>query len=167
MELTITVTPTPFGLTQGVAVTGIRLVPVPTSKDRRPQAMHPTRTEAASAAGLRAWFTPPGRRFHLLVTFADGSTQTVDIYRPVPPADPKPRIVVPSQRLAPVGRWTADYRTDRLTTGDPMLSLERRPRSRAKISIGVQRILARCLQKQPDARFQSARDLEFALDTLW
>ena len=29
----------------------------------------------------------------------------------------------------------------------------------------VQQIVARCLQKQPDARFQSARDLEFALAT--
>jgi eukaryotic-like serine/threonine-protein kinase len=35
-----------------------------------------------------------------------------------------------------------------------------------QIPIGVQQILARCLQKQPDARFQSARDLEFALATV-
>jgi hypothetical protein len=119
-ELTVTVTPTPFGLTQGVAVTGVRLVPLPISKDRTPQPIGPTRIEATSTRGVRAWFTPPGRGFHLLVTFGDGSTQTIDIYRPVPPAAPGPRMVVPTHRLGPVGRWTADYRSDSVIQGWPV-----------------------------------------------
>ena len=34
------------------------------------------------------------------------------------------------------------------------------------VSIGMQRIVQRCLEKKPDARFQSASDLAFALDSL-
>src|SRR5579864_9500439 len=34
------------------------------------------------------------------------------------------------------------------------------------VSLGLQRILQRCLEKRPDARFQSASDLAFALDSL-
>jgi hypothetical protein len=124
-ELTITVTPTPFGLTQGVAVTDVRLGLLPTSKDRAPQTMGPTRTEPASMAGLRAWFTKPGSRFHLLVTFADGSTQTIDIYRQAPP-DPKPRTVGPKRLVAPVGRWG--------TIGPPTPSRKKPVRERATVA---------------------------------
>jgi hypothetical protein len=106
-ELTVTVTPTPFGLTQGVAVTDARLVPLAPLKGRKPEPIHPNRTEAALMGGIRAWFTPPKQRFHLLVTFADGATQTIDIYRPVPASDPKPYIVRPMRLIAPGGRWVA------------------------------------------------------------
>ncbi len=34
------------------------------------------------------------------------------------------------------------------------------------VSLGLQRIVQRCLEKRPDARFQSASDLAFALDSL-
>ncbi len=36
---------------------------------------------------------------------------------------------------------------------------------RAGVSPGVLRTLRRCLEKRPDERFQSARDLAFALDS--
>jgi len=38
--------------------------------------------------------------------------------------------------------------------------------SRLTVSIGLQRIVQRCLEKKPEARFQSASDLAFALDAL-
>ena len=113
--LEITVSPTPFGSVSGVEVASTRLAPLPTREDRQPRAILPLRTEATPTAGLRAWFTPPGRRFHLVVTLSDGSTHTIDIYRPVPPAEaPTPRLSRPTPLIAPRGMWTTDRSRDHI-----------------------------------------------------
>jgi hypothetical protein len=67
----------------------------------------PLKTES-TPDGLRAWFAPPGRRFHLIVSLSDGSTHRVDIYRGSPPSQgsgkPKPLKIYPL--IAPRGTWT-------------------------------------------------------------
>jgi hypothetical protein len=108
----VTISLTPFGLGNGIEVETISLDPLPTRDDPKPRAIPPLKTEPAPALksgvrerGLRAWFTPPGRRFHLIVTLSDGSTHTIDIYRTAPPSELKIR---PLQLIAPIhrGTWT-------------------------------------------------------------
>lgn len=105
----VTVTPTPFGFASGLDVKSVILDPLPTREDPKPQSVLPLKTEITPKRALRAWFTPPGRRFHLRVTLSDGSVHKVDIYRPTPGSEEaKPKIYsVPSlQLIAPRGRWT-------------------------------------------------------------
>lgn len=106
----VTISLTPYGLGNGIEVETISLDPLPTRDDPKPRAIRPVKTEPAPALrsgwrerGLRAWFTPPGRRFHLIVTLSDGSTHRIDIYRPVPPSGPKPK-ATPIDRTIPM--WT-------------------------------------------------------------
>ena len=103
--IVVTVTPTPFGLVSGVEIKAIALVPVPTRDDRKPRTIQPTNTEPAPRWGLQASFPKPGRRFHLKVTFSDGSVHDVDIYRSPPPDEPKEFRVRPLQLIAPRGIW--------------------------------------------------------------
>ena len=101
----VTISLTPFGLGNGIEVETISLDPLPTRDDPKPRAIRPLKTEPAPAPerslrgrGLRAWFTPPGRRFHLIVTLSDGSTHKIDIYRKAPRSDePKIYRVTPLQ----------------------------------------------------------------------
>jgi hypothetical protein len=104
----VTVWPTPFGLATGIDVKAIALDPLPTLEDRTPRTVSPVKTEPAPRWGLRAWFTPPGRRFHLRVTLSDGSVHKVDSYRPAPASEDKPKIYTPRdlQLIAPRGKWT-------------------------------------------------------------
>jgi hypothetical protein len=67
LTLVVTVSPTPFGLASGLEVNTISLAPLPTRKHRRPAAIRPLTTEPTATSGLRASFTPPGRRFHVIV----------------------------------------------------------------------------------------------------
>lgn len=106
----VTISLTPYGLGNGLEVETISLDPLPTRDDPNPRAISPLKTEPAPALrsgwrerGLRAWFTPPGRRFHLIVTLSDGSTHRIDIYRPVPPTVPKLK-ATPIDRTIPM--WT-------------------------------------------------------------
>jgi len=59
------------------------------------------------------------------------------------------------------GETAADTMTAILTKDPPDLDV-----ARLSISLGVERIVRRCLEKNPDLRFQSANDLAFALETL-
>jgi len=93
--IVVTISLTPYGLGNGIEVETISLDPLPTRDDPKPRAIPPLKTEPAPALrsgwrerGLRAWFTPPGRRFHLIVTLSNGSTHRIDIYRRVPPSKP-------------------------------------------------------------------------------
>jgi hypothetical protein len=107
----VTVSLTPFGWGSGIEVNTISLDPLPTRDDPKPRAIRPLKTEPApeigmTGRGLRAWFTPPGRRFHLIVTLSNGSTHKIDIYRKVPRSDePKIYKVTPLRLLAPRGMW--------------------------------------------------------------
>jgi len=114
----VTISLTPYGLGNGIEVETISLDPLPTRDDPKPRAIPPLKTEPAPALmsgwrerGLRAWFTPPGRRFHLIVTLSDGSTHKIDIYRTVPPSEPKIR---PLQLIAPIPMWTAHRSSDHI-----------------------------------------------------
>ena len=89
----VTISLTPHGLGNRIEVETISLDPLPTADDPKPREI-PLKTEPAPGRGLRgrglrAWFTPPGRRFHLIVTLSDGSTHVIDIYRTAPPSEPK------------------------------------------------------------------------------
>ena len=106
--LIVTVTPTPFGLVRGVDLKTISLDPLPTRDDPTPRSIQPLKTEPAPKWALRAWFTPPKRRFHLIVTLSNGSTHKIDIYRKVPRADvPGIYKARPLHLIAPRGTWTA------------------------------------------------------------
>lgn len=109
----VTISLTPFGLAKRIEVETISLDPLPTPEDPKPRAIRPLKTEPAPAlksgvreTGLRAWFTPPGRRFHLVVTLSDGSTHKIDIYQKTSPSAPKIERVRPLQLIAPRGTWT-------------------------------------------------------------
>lgn len=71
----VTISLTPVGLGNGIEVETISLGPLPTPDDPKPGVIRPLKTEPAPemsqqrGRGLRAWFTPPGRRFHLMVSF--------------------------------------------------------------------------------------------------
>ena len=110
--IVVTISVTPFGLGKRIDVEAVNLYPLPTRDDPNPQAIVPLKTErpperndGVIVRGLRAWFTPPGRRFHLLVSLSDGSTHRIDIHRTVPVSAPviKGR---PIQLIAPRGTWT-------------------------------------------------------------
>ena len=88
-NILVIVTPTPFGLVSGVEVKAIALQPLPTRDDPKPRRIQPIKTGPAPRWGLQASFPKPGRRFHLTVTFSDGSVHDVDIYAPLPPDEPK------------------------------------------------------------------------------
>ncbi len=107
----VTISLTPYGLGNGIEVETISLDPLPTRDDPKPRAIRPLKTEPAPALmsgwrerGLRAWFAPPGRRFHLIVTLSDGSTHRIDIYRPVPQSEPKLKATPIIDRTIPM--WT-------------------------------------------------------------
>ena len=107
--IVVTISLTPFGLGNGIEVETISLDPLPTPDDPKPGVIRPLKTEPAPemsqqrGRGLRAWFTPPGRRFHVLVTLSNGSTHKIDIYQAAPVSDPKRR---PLQLIAPIrGTW--------------------------------------------------------------
>jgi eukaryotic-like serine/threonine-protein kinase len=59
------------------------------------------------------------------------------------------------------GETAADTMSAILTKDPPDLDI-----ARLSISLGLERIVRRCLEKSPDLRFQSANDLAFALETL-
>jgi hypothetical protein len=101
----VTVTPTPFGLVSGVEVKAIALQPLPTRDDPKPRAIQATKTEPASRWGLQASFPKPGRRFHLTVTFADGSVHDIDIYAMPPPDKPEIHQVGPLRLISFIGTW--------------------------------------------------------------
>jgi hypothetical protein len=100
-SIVIIVTPTRFGLTQGVTVKSITLMPVATADDPKPRPVDALKTEATLNWGVRASFTRLGRRFLLNVTFTDGSTHTIDPWSPKPAADPRVYQVGPLQLIAP------------------------------------------------------------------
>ncbi len=106
--IAVIVEPTPFGLTQKADVKAISLKLLPTASDPKPRAVAPIKTETTAAWGLRAYFHRPRGRFNLTVTFRDGSTRRIDIYRQPPRSDqPKPYTVEPWRGIAPYpGRWT-------------------------------------------------------------
>ncbi len=110
VTLVVTISPTPFGLANGLAVKSVSLAPLPTREDPKPGAIWPLSTEPAATEGLRARFAPPGRRFHVVVTLSDGSTHTIDIYQKTPPTPaPEPeREVKPLRLIAPQVIWTAN-----------------------------------------------------------
>ena len=93
--IVVTISLTPFGSSNGIEVETISLDLLPTPDDPKPGVIRPLKTEPAPEMtqhrerGLRAWFTPPGRRFHLVVTLSDGSTHKIDIYRAAPVSEPK------------------------------------------------------------------------------
>lgn len=64
-------------------------------------------------------------------------------------------------RRAFAGGTSADTMTAILTKDPPDLDLPTHP-----VPLGLARIVARCLEKTPEARFQSASDLAFALEGL-
>lgn len=108
----VTVWPTPLALVSGLDVKTINLDPLPTREDLKPHAISPLKTEPAPKWGLRAWFAPPGRRFHLRVTLSDGSIHKIDIYRQAPrPEKPEPKIykAIPRHLIAPRGMWTTHW----------------------------------------------------------
>jgi len=104
--ISVTVTPTPFGLASGVEIKAIALVPISTGDDPTPRAVQPTTTEPAPRWGVQASFPMPRRRFHLKVTLSDGSVHDVDVYGKVPPREPKIYRVGPEQLIAPRGIWS-------------------------------------------------------------
>jgi hypothetical protein len=89
----VTISLTRFGLGKGLEVKAISLDPLPTPDDPKPGTIRPLKAEPAPEPerGLRAWFTPPERRFRLIVTLSDGSTHEIDIYRKAPQSD-QPKI---------------------------------------------------------------------------
>ncbi len=109
--IVVTISLTPFGLGNRIEVETISLHPLPTPQDPKPGAIRPLKTEPAPemgfrGRGLRAWFTPPGRRFHLVVTLSDGSTHKIDIYQKTSPSEPTIQKVRPLQLFAPRATWT-------------------------------------------------------------
>jgi hypothetical protein len=101
----VTVTPTPFGLVSGVDIKSIAVVPVPTRDDPKPRTVQPAKSEPTPRWGLQAAFPMPTRRFHLKVTFSDGSVHDVDVYRQEPPSDPKILRVEPEQLISLRRSW--------------------------------------------------------------
>ena len=80
----VTIRPMPLGLVLGLDVKAIAIKPIATSDDPSPGLIEPVRTEVTDRFARAAWFKPVGRRFHLFVTFRDGSTRTVDPWGFIP-----------------------------------------------------------------------------------
>ena len=104
--IVVTITPTPFGLVNGIHIEDVSLVPVPTAEDSRPRAVRPQKTEIANEWGRRAWFAKPGRRFLLIVIFADGTTYRIDPWAlrrttQERPSEPRPVPVIAPPGIAP------------------------------------------------------------------
>jgi hypothetical protein len=116
--ISVTVTPTPFGLVSGVEIKAIALDPLPTHEDPNPRLIQPTSSEATSKWGLRATFAKPGRRFHLRVTLSDGSIHKIDIYRKAPPEEPKIYQIGPLQLIGPRGTWATSTQHPSREPGD-------------------------------------------------
>ena len=104
-NILVIVTPTPFGLVSGVELKAIALQPLPTRDDPKPRTVQPTTSEPTPRWGLQASFPMPRRRFHLKVTFSDGSVHDVDVYRQEPPSDPKIYRVGPEQLISLRRSW--------------------------------------------------------------
>jgi len=83
--MAVRVQPTQLGLVLGLDVKSIHVRPVATREDQTPHLILPVKTERRDHA-LQAVFNPVGRRFFLIVTLRDGTTETIDPIGP-PAAD--------------------------------------------------------------------------------
>ena len=101
--IVVTVWPTAFGYARGVTVRSITLEPIPTREEPRfARDFDPSRSNRGPERGVRAVFERQRGRFHVFVTFADGSTHTIDPWAPAPPSsEPKIYEVHPLQWIAP------------------------------------------------------------------
>jgi hypothetical protein len=82
--------PTSLALATGLDVKTITITPTATADDPRPQPIQPVKTLPAPRWGLQVWFKPPpGRRYEVIVTLADGSTHTLDLFTPCPDTGPR------------------------------------------------------------------------------
>jgi hypothetical protein len=96
------VMPTSIALATGQEVKTITITPTATADDPRPQPIQPVKTMPAPRWGLQVWFKPPpGRRYEVIVTLADGSRHTLDLFAPCPPTGPKSHEVSPYFGIAP------------------------------------------------------------------
>jgi hypothetical protein len=82
----VLVKPTHLGLVLGLDVRAIHIQPVATREDQKPALMLPLSAKRTNWFALNAVFRPIGRRFFLIVTLRDGTTETIDPWGPAPPA---------------------------------------------------------------------------------
>jgi hypothetical protein len=105
-SIEVTITPTPFGLTQGIHIKAVTLAPTRTRTDPRPRSIRPLKTEVTPKWALQAWFTRPARRFTLTVTLSDGTTHRIDPWAPHRTEENKPRQPDTLPTVAPPGVTT-------------------------------------------------------------
>jgi hypothetical protein len=105
------VMPTSFALATGLDVKTITIMPTANADDPRPQPIQPVKTMPAPRWGLQVWFKPPpGRRYEVIVTLADGSTHTLDLFTPCPDTGPRSyELPKPPRKCEPscAVRWCA------------------------------------------------------------